>query len=436
MIKKTKTELIGKKIKEESKYINFIFLLLSIYIFFGYLFADYLSYSILVIVTVGIFMYILVNNRKITYNSALISILIIVFILINILPARYSMFPDTSIKVGLSRSVILVIGLLLCIQGISYEKGIKYLLYSSMIHSFFTLFSYFFPNIFSNNILTLLPVDIRYESLKFSSYNLYSGITNQIGINSVYMSIGIAIMYSHLLSNKNNNTLIKKIILIILCITLLLTGKRGSLVASIIAALIISFIDAKLKGKSGFLKVIRNIGILIVLIVFLIYILPEAAAPFKRFLDRIDGDMTSGRTALYKNALDLFKEKPLLGWGAGVFSNLYGTGVHSLYIQLLAEHGVIGFITFITIIIINIIIVMKALVIISKLKLNDYQEYLFFSLFIQIYFIIYGFVENAINYGFVLVTYMIAVAIPCTLSIKPSNRTELNNNSINIEKGD
>lgn len=417
VIRKTEINSMMKKYKSESKYMNFLLFLLSIYIFLGYLFSNYISYSILAAVAIGIFIHIIINEKKTTYNSSVMVILIIAFILINILLAPYSIFPYSSIKTSINRSMILAIGLLLCIQGEPYKNGLRYVLFLSLMHSFLTLFSYFFPDVFTNNILNFLPYDIGIESINFLSKHLYAGITNQIGRNSVYISIGIAIIYSGFFS-MNNNTLIKKVLFIILCITLLLTGKRGSLLASIIAALFISMIDAKAKGKSIMLKIIRNSAILIMTAVILIYLVPDAAAPINRFIDRIGGDITSGRIKIYKNALELFKEKPFLGWGSGVYSSIYGIGIHSMYIQLLAEHGVVGFVNFIVIMIVNLIIILRALKASYNSKRFDYIEYLLISLYIQIFFIIYGFTENSLNDGFVLIIYMIASSIPHTLENK------------------
>lgn len=422
MVIKAKIKIPVGNIKNKFQYMDFIILLLSVYAFFGYLLPKNASYIMLAGILIGIFMYILVNDRRITYNNGLISVLIITFILINLSPALYSRFPDTSIKTSINRSTILAIGALLCVQGYFFQKGVKYLFYASVIHSVFTLFSYLLPNIFVNKILVFLPSEVSIESIRFLSKNLYAGITNQIGRNSFYLSIGIAILYCHLLVFRKDTMLIKKIILIMLGLTLLLTGKRGSLVTTVFSALFIVAVDAKFKGSSGTLKIIRNLIIITVFIVIIIYAFPEAAAPFTRFLDRIGGDITSGRAGLYKNALEMFKEKPLLGWGSGVFSSFYGTGVHSLYIQLLAENGLIGFVNFMVIIVVNVVITFKVLKVIYYSKKYYYLEYLLFSLYIQIFFVLYGFVGNPLNDGFVLIMYFIASSIPYTLSKNAKNQ--------------
>ena len=68
---------------------------------------------------------------------------------------------------------------------------------------------------------------------------------------------------------------------------LLLTGKRGALIATIVSVLLLVAIDAKLSGRSGFIKVMLNIVAITVLIILIILVLPDAVAPFTRFMDRL-----------------------------------------------------------------------------------------------------------------------------------------------------
>ena len=57
-------------------------------------------------------------------------------------------------------------------------------------------------------------------------------------------------------------------------------------------------------------------------------------------------ELTSGRTALWKKAYELFKENPVfgIGWEQFMNNNTYEHEVHNTYLQWLCETGVIGFI--------------------------------------------------------------------------------------------
>jgi O-antigen ligase len=413
-----------KILVNSSKSIELFYFLLSIYIFFGYLLPKIISYAILVVVVIGLSIYILKNKIVPEYNTRLLYGLMVMFILVNLLQALFfSKYPERSIKVSITRGSILMVGLLLYILRDLSKNGIRYLLYFSMVHCFFTLFQYFFPNVFKNYILILLPSDISDISLKFFSQNLYAGITNQIGRNSYYISIGIAIIYCYLISTsknffKKNKALMESVIFIMLLLSLLLTGKRGSLIASIASMFFMNIINAKVKGKNQFFVLMRTLIIVTVIILILIYIIPSAVAPFKRFYDRIGGDMSSGRFDLYKSALKMFKEKPLFGWGPGAFNAIHDTGVHNVYLQVLAENGMIGFINFIAIVIINFITIFRTIRLLASSETNQYHKYFLFSLYFQVFFILYSIFENSLNDGFVIMTYLIASSIPYALKYK------------------
>src|SRR5699024_7296327 len=81
---------------------------------------------------------------------------------------------------------------------------------------------------------------------------------------------------------------------------------------------------------------------------------------YLRFEQTIEGiisgeDVTSGRTILYEKALNLFYENPILGIGwkefkqltYGLLSSTSGSHPHNIYIQLLVELGIIGFLLFV-----------------------------------------------------------------------------------------
>ena len=58
------------------------------------------------------------------------------------------------------------------------------------------------------------------------------------------------------------------------------------------------------------------------------------------------------RLAVYESSWDMFREKPLLGWGQGKFAHEIETRIsdfrpgsyaaHNTFINILVEHGVVG----------------------------------------------------------------------------------------------
>ena len=59
------------------------------------------------------------------------------------------------------------------------------------------------------------------------------------------------------------------------------------------------------------------------------------------------GDASNGRFDLWKNAVDLFLESPLLGHGVGFFEKVNDSYYpHQFFLQVLCEFGIIGSIIF------------------------------------------------------------------------------------------
>lgn len=403
-----------------NRLIIIVIYLLIIYSFFGYLLPDPISYGILVFNAFCLSLFLIILNvERVPKRNFLVILLYIVFILTLLLPASYSLFPDSSLKISINRTLILTLGILLILHNNWQKRSIlHFLLFVSIVHGVFTLFSYLMPSIFNGVVVPTLPSEISSEITKFMSYGVYPGITEQVGQNAFYISVGILISYCYLNIYRQNSGLFIWTFLTVLFLALLLTGKRGHLLATILSMLIIYVVYSKVLKRNVIFKIIQFSILLITLISLLIYLVPEASTPLMRLIESNEDDLTSGRIGLYINAIEIFKEKPILGWGTGVFHNLYGIGTHNIYLQLLCENGIIGFLIFMIIVILNLITCYKM---ISIANINDDREnalILFFSLGFQVFFLIYGLTGNPLSDGFIFIIYMISSAIPFAFSKK------------------
>tara|TARA_B100000767_G_C19545035_1_gene442455 strand:+ start:85 stop:570 length:486 start_codon:yes stop_codon:yes gene_type:complete len=59
----------------------------------------------------------------------------------------------------------------------------------------------------------------------------------------------------------------------------------------------------------------------------------------------IDGS-TSARIELVDMAINLWLERPILGYGVGGFQQMHGAYAHNNWVDILANHGLIGFIIY------------------------------------------------------------------------------------------
>ena len=399
------------------KYLVLVLFLLSVYVFISYLFPKNLSYILLAVSVILLIFLTFVNRTlKITHNQLLAVLIIFVFVIFQLIRAQYSTYNVNSIKTAINRSTIFFIGAAFYLFDHWYKDGIKLFVIFVSIHVFFTIVSYLVPNLFSLTVLPLIPNHIKKRMLNFTSRGLYSGITEQIGRNASYISIGVSIIYSRYISIYQKSNKKELILLVLFFLSLLLTGKRGQLIAIVISMLFIYIYIMKIKGQRIFIRALKMILLIGLAIVVLAIVFPGASAPMRRFIERQGGDQTSGRIPLYINAIEMFKQKPIFGWGTGVFNNLYGTGTHNIYFQLLAEDGLIGFFIFVLLLIVNCLTTVRVLkYAISYNREEQVIFYLCFSLYYQVFYILYGLVDNPFNDGYMLLTYLLASSIPFSL---------------------
>ncbi|HEY2361167.1 MAG TPA: O-antigen ligase family protein [Candidatus Angelobacter sp.] len=145
-------------------------------------------------------------------------------------------------------------------------------------------------------------------------------------------------------------------------IALLLTQSRGGLLAFVAILLVYTYLSASNRKAR-----IRQIAL-----VLIVCLLAAAVAGFFfQRLGEIDDFTTVSRLAIWAGAFTVFAQSPLLGTGFGNLRGLMGgllnlpdgwTGdAHNLYLELLAETGLIGFMVFSVLIVLALRTALKQL---------------------------------------------------------------------------
>lgn len=140
---------------------------------------------------------------------------------------------------------------------------------------------------------------------------------------------------------------------IILFVGLMMTGKRMEFLVPIIFFLLLFILvrrNSKILKFAGILLV-ATIALFILPIVF-----PQTELVLNRFLDSGADTIITGREIIWNYAFEMFENNPVIGAGYGSFNDYisstnfviptgekyWGYHVHSVYVQVLCECGIIG----------------------------------------------------------------------------------------------
>lgn len=203
---------------------------------------------------------------------------------------------------------------------------------------------------------TLAIILIRYGATG-KSYSLSGRLTiNIMGIEggdenqlAAVISPAIVIAFSRLLKQtKIPQKVVYGVIVIVSIFAQLLTGSRGGLIASFVAMVVVFFMN---KRKLSIGNIISTSLIAIVFFTVVLGKLPDVLS------QRLFGFSTyaggSGRSDIWRVAVQAFSERPILGYGLNGWYNYaiqnYGKliGTHNTYLKVLLDVGLIGFSLFI-----------------------------------------------------------------------------------------
>lgn len=278
----------------------------------------------------------------------------------------------------------------------------------SFIHVIATLFQYIFPNLFYLMITQFNIISIN-TSKEFYQLGNYAGITEQTGVNAFFISTFICVTFTKILTSKKIMKL-HYFLWIISLFSLVLTGKRGPLITVGIVMLII-FSFHFYYNKSKQFKNILLILIISIIGLFIIDKIPEVNNIILKFkILSKSNDVSNGRYDLWINTLDYFNNHSFMGSGMAAIPKVINEMSHNIYIQLLGEVGILGCIVFIFTFLISLVKTLKIFIIQEK-KNGIYLSNIMISIFLQIYFLIYGFTGNPL-YGHMFITiYILSISL-------------------------
>ncbi len=311
-------------------------------------------------------------------------------------------------------------------ETVDLSKAIKLLIALSLFYAFFIFLQYLFTEGFNELYFPLLSDTTRQRAQLYSRRGYYFGLhTSPHEVAGILAFAIAALLLRMLLIGKDKKGLKLLIPVIALVVALFLTGKKGVLLA-FIGALIVTAV-MMYASKKQWKKALIVIGVsALILIVALVIVrsAPDNALFYRlnRFIDQILSGQSVGsdRMLLYQHAIDAWKEHKLFGIGWYQFvalstAELGYSVAHQVnldYLQWLCETGIVG-------LILNLIPVLFTLcqaLIIGVKGLGNIQDEkkkwtVLFAIFVQIFTVVYAFVEIPFYDVYFFGAYMLSCMI-------------------------
>lgn len=243
---------------------------------------------------------------------------------------------------------------ILAVPFIDYRKALRiyfwFLFISFIVFAVIGLFEY----LNGHHFLTVRIDDYYVGSMLVTLNNSHNATGSVFAIVSIF---AVAFFFK-----SNNKEKIAYGLISVLCLAALaITKSRGSLIAFVVGVMYVLLI-----GSGSFLKFLRNILILAIASVPLVYI----TGTFGRIMQifKIYDQSALTRLSLWSKAISLFKQSPIIGIGFGRYNDVLwnfdhvslsgnpgiiasytssnyvfnDTNAHSSYFHFLAETGIIG----------------------------------------------------------------------------------------------
>lgn len=339
----------------------------------------------------------------------------------------------------------ILLGIIVCLLLLSQDKWLdklkKLLLLFSGSTVFFTFFFWIFPNLYSYVVDFYGYFPPGTGQLK---YGYRAGITAHYSQNGIFIAVFIMTLVTLIIAESTRRksrfaNRLRLIIAVLAFFAFLLNGKRGTLVWCIVAIILTWFISTEKKSKFV-TRLIIIVCVSAVLLQFAVENIPSLNFIVERFSELGSDNSSTDRLAMWGLALFNFMRSPLLGIGFLNFREQYSTNLaaqfirdladissysrldaHNVYLQVLCEMGIIGFVLYMSAIVLLLKNTIRVLKYFSNTQEYQYKYAVMLSFCFQIFYLLYSLSGNCL-YDMTFYLYIIAMAITGTLNFKIDNQ--------------
>ncbi|MBM6990290.1 MAG: O-antigen ligase family protein [Mobilibacterium timonense] len=314
----------------------------------------------------------------------------------------------SGIKVILVMSTFLICGILLMATEDWFPLFTKVSLIFIALHGAFTVFQVVAPKqaLLITGFL-LSPGDQALTREWIEQNGTYAGMAGQTFVNAFFFSILFGFALSRFLTAGEKRGKLGYFVLILFSAGLIiLTGKKGTLLAVACSMAVILLVDAAIR-RNWESRLIMSLGIFGCVGAILVTVKTSG----QQFADIMGSSVISRERIMY-NAKLVFRNHAWFGSGTDSLAYYIGHSAHNNVYQLLCEYGIIGTIVFLLVILTVLIDVFDR----TWKHFSDNSGYddgsadLIFCLFYGLFLVFNGMTENTLfQYQFFL-TYVLLMA--------------------------
>ena len=226
-------------------------------------------------------------------------------------------------------------------------------------------------------------------------------------------------IFAEYICHKSHKYIIQSLIVMV---ALMMTGKRTLFIIPIAVLLIYVILFSK---NNKFIK-LAGVGLGITIFIIGAYVLVPGASLIINRIVNSEGDVLSGREVFWNYAMEMFRQNPLFGKGFLSFNDYafyrgfryYGERwnyqAHNVYIQLLAETGIVGFL------LMTLLIILMLFKTISAVK----EKPVFWNILLIYWIILFGvysFTGNTLYYPCQLIVLIIIILLVSNIKVADSS---------------
>lgn len=317
---------------------------------------------------------------------------------------RGKWYVTTTVCLGMTAAVIFLIRKSPVFLNYDYYIILNIVCFVEVLGGYF---QFFFPRIYQR-LASFLFTQATFDEIVLRQQQGYiNGFTREVAHYASFIVLGIGINLIRRYKANKLRLKTKDIDLYVLfyVFALFICGKRSHLLFSVISFFLVLYIIDKSPGKIKTTFKAIGIAFLVTLVLVLFWNKLLTVPSIQRYLYQIEsffklGDFNiilTGRLPLYEEAIRLWKSNALFGIGWGNFKVDYynisplkiAYDVHNIYLQLLCESGLVGFICFVSMFLTSLI---RNIKLIHKIrKTDEIYEIVMFTLYYQLFFLLYGF---------------------------------------------